>query len=142
MSAITDDTFLDNDFDAMPNVWEYQMGLNLLQNDTELDFDEDGMSNIWEYNNNFNASFNDAYEDPDGDWMINIGEYRHGSNPHDFWSVPLISSFFPFISAVHFMFFLEVVFMAVIRIALAVLFINYQKKQFTNRLKAQIMQQL
>jgi parallel beta-helix repeat protein len=137
LNANEDDTFLDNDEDGMLNVWEYQMGLNIFLNDRDQDLDEDGMLNFWEYRMNFNASFNDALEDPDGDWVPNIGEYHAGSNPHDFWNVPIIYSVFPFIiSAVHVIFIIEIAIMAGIGLIIANFYVKQQKKRFTQRFGA------
>ncbi|UCE13942.1 MAG: hypothetical protein JSV04_01895 [Candidatus Heimdallarchaeota archaeon] len=56
----------DRDDDGMPDLWEFQMGLNTTDS-------------------------SDAKKDSDGDWVINIDEYRGGTNPKDFWSFPLLS---------------------------------------------------
>ncbi|MFX1508400.1 MAG: hypothetical protein ACFFDC_20140, partial [Promethearchaeota archaeon] len=90
----------DTDGDLMPDPWEVQMGLNGSDpRDATGDKDHDGMENLWEYQNGFNASNSlDAYQDPDGDWVRNVDESKGKSDPHDFWSVPLLS-----FSAVHFL---------------------------------------
>lgn len=56
----------DRDNDGMPDLWEFQMGLN-------------------------STDSSDAKQDSDGDWVSNIDEYRNGTNPKDFWSFPLFS---------------------------------------------------
>jgi peptide/nickel transport system substrate-binding protein len=58
--------FYDRDSDGMPDLWEFDMGLNV-----------------------YDPS--DAKIDLDGDWVNNVEEYRGGSNPRNFWSFPIIS---------------------------------------------------
>ncbi len=58
--------FYDRDIDGMPDIWEFQMGLDA-------------------------RDPSDAKIDLDGDWVSNVDEYRGGSDPRDFWSFPLIS---------------------------------------------------
>lgn len=56
------------------------------------DKDGDGMPDLWEIQMDLNASdARDASSDLDADWVLNIDEYRGGSNPRNFWSVPLFS---------------------------------------------------
>jgi hypothetical protein len=87
-SAILNDT----DGDGMLDYYEYQMKFNPNYNESEDDFDGDGMTNIWEYLNHFNATNRlDGREDPDGDGILNIDEFKADTDPHDFWSFPLIS---------------------------------------------------
>ncbi|PWI46691.1 hypothetical protein CEE45_15505 [Candidatus Heimdallarchaeota archaeon B3_Heim] len=58
--------FYDRDIDGMPDIWEFEMGLNV-------------------------HDPSDAKIDLDGDWVLNVDEYRGGSNPRNFWSFPIIS---------------------------------------------------
>ncbi len=58
--------FYDRDLDGMPDIWEFDMGLNV-----------------------YDPS--DAKIDLDGDWVNNVDEFRGGSNPRNFWSFPIIS---------------------------------------------------
>ncbi|MHA2298214.1 MAG: hypothetical protein ACXAEU_02540 [Candidatus Hodarchaeales archaeon] len=83
---------LDQDGDGMPNLWEYQMGLDASDpSDAALDKDGDGMPNLWEYQMGLDASDpSDAALDKDGDLVSNVDEYRGGSDPRDLWSVPLL----------------------------------------------------
>jgi hypothetical protein len=54
------------------------------------DKDGDGMPDMWEIKMNLDSNdANDASSDLDSDWVLNIDEYRGGSNPRNFWSVPL-----------------------------------------------------
>ena len=56
------------------------------------DKDDDGMPDLWEFHMNLNANdASDALSDLDADWVPNIDEYKGGSDPHNFWSVPLFS---------------------------------------------------
>ena len=91
------DASLDKDADGMPNLLEYQTGLNMsnsidggLKLTQYNDIDGDGMPNLWEYQNGFNLTNSiDAKKDADFDLVSNLAEYRYGTNPHDFFSVPL-----------------------------------------------------
>ncbi|MFW9779706.1 MAG: hypothetical protein ACFFE8_12700 [Candidatus Heimdallarchaeota archaeon] len=97
----------DSDFDGMPDWYEYQAGgvwigdnfyprLNPLQNDSQEDLDRDGMPNLYEYLHEFKAWVSDdALIDSDNDGINNLAEYRAGTNPRDFWSVPLVSGSIP-----------------------------------------------
>ncbi|MFQ5978620.1 MAG: WD40 repeat domain-containing protein [Candidatus Heimdallarchaeota archaeon] len=88
----------DTDNDGMPDGWEYQMGLALLHDDAGADSDSDGMPNHWEYDFGFDATDPaDAGRDSDRDGVSNVNEYRGGSNPRNFWSVPLLSLSLPHI---------------------------------------------
>ncbi|MFX1514297.1 MAG: NosD domain-containing protein, partial [Promethearchaeota archaeon] len=90
LNATLDDAADDRDADGMPNFWEFQMNLNAMLDDSAGDLDEDGMPNLWEYNHDFNATNPaDAKKDADGDWVKNVVEYKAGTDPRDFWSVPL-----------------------------------------------------
>jgi hypothetical protein len=70
----------DADEDGMPNLWEYQMGLNMTLNDADVDHDLDGMPNLWEYQMSLNAAVNDAELDADMDGATNLQEYKAGTN--------------------------------------------------------------
>jgi hypothetical protein len=108
------DSHLDHDGDGMNNLWEYQMVLNAYKNDSYNDLDQDGLTNLDEFDygswanqsdsdldgiNDFKEnlfSLNatdpmDALEDIDNDGVINRDEINNGSNPRDFFSVPLLS---------------------------------------------------
>ncbi|MFX1546684.1 MAG: hypothetical protein ACFFCU_10830 [Promethearchaeota archaeon] len=87
------DALLDKDEDRMVNQYEAIHELNASDpNDASGDADNDGMTNLWEYQNDFNATNpNDAWIDSDGDWVMNVDEFRAGTNPKNFWSVPLLS---------------------------------------------------
>ncbi len=113
------DAHNDSDGDEMINLYEYQMGLNPRLNDAAADKDNDSLTNIqeflfgswanqsdsdmdgmpdwWEFKYSNNAySFtprngSDTKDDPDGDWVSNLDEFKGGSNPRDFWNVPLIA---------------------------------------------------
>jgi hypothetical protein len=92
------DALLDKDNDGMTNLYEYQHGLLAGTDDAALDKDNDGMPNIWEFTHGLSASnLSDANVDLDGDLIINIDEFQGGSNPRDFWSVPIFS-----LSLIHF----------------------------------------
>ena len=57
---------------------------------SSYDKDGDGMPDLWEIQMGLNASdASDASDDIDADWVLNIDEYRGGSDPRDFWSIPL-----------------------------------------------------
>jgi len=92
----------DSDGDAMPDLYEYNNGLNLMGNDASTDLDGDGLLNLlecqlgsmannpdtdgdimpdlYEYNNGLNLTSNDANADFDGDGLNNLVEYYLGSN--------------------------------------------------------------
>ncbi|MFW9777834.1 MAG: hypothetical protein ACFFE8_03190 [Candidatus Heimdallarchaeota archaeon] len=97
LNPLEDDAALDSDHDGITNLYEFQTGLNPRVNDAAGDKDEDGMPNLWEFQNGLNAANkNDSFWDSDGDWVNNLQEYLGGSDPNDFWSVPLLSN-----SAIH-----------------------------------------
>ncbi len=109
----------DNDEDDLPAFYEYQMDLNPRVNDAARDKDNDTLTNLQEYmfgswanqsdsdldempdwwefkysdnNYGFNPrNGSDTTDDPDGDWVSNLDEFRGGSNPRDFWNVPLFA---------------------------------------------------
>jgi WD40 repeat protein len=111
----------DSENDGMPDLYEFQMGLDPKVNDAAEDKDNDGMPNLWEYQNGFNATDStDALKDSDGDWVANVVEFRGGSDPHDFWSVPLFS-----FSIIHF----GVLLIILISAVSSVMLMNYRKKQ-------------
>ncbi|MHA2243950.1 MAG: WD40 repeat domain-containing protein [Candidatus Hodarchaeales archaeon] len=116
----------DYDGDMLPAWWEFLMGLKSRFNDAKEDPDGDGLTNLleyyigtkanerdsdldgipdgWEYDNQLNATDpSDATRDYDGDWIINIDEYKGGSNPHNFFSVPLFSFSLPNLVLVSFL---------------------------------------
>lgn len=154
LNPITQDTNNDNDNDGLPAIYEYQMGLNPWVNDAALDndndtltnlqeykygswandtdTDDDGMRDDWEFNYKFYANNSaDANDDPDGDWVSNLDEFRGGSNPRDFWSVPLLAP-----SAY---FFIRVVIFLIVFALIAALYLKYRTKQrqiFTASLNA------
>ncbi|MFX0205948.1 MAG: NosD domain-containing protein [Candidatus Hodarchaeota archaeon] len=75
---------IDSDNDGMPDMWEYQMDLNLLQDDATGDLDGDGMPNLWEYQMGLQANNPaDAALDEDNDGLTNLQEYRLETDPHD-----------------------------------------------------------
>ena len=83
LDPLVDDSQRDSDNDSMPNLWEYQMGLDLSLNDSQEDLDNDLMPNLWEYQNDLNASTNDASEDLDGDGLTNLEEFNLGTLAND-----------------------------------------------------------
>ncbi|MFX1514071.1 MAG: thrombospondin type 3 repeat-containing protein, partial [Promethearchaeota archaeon] len=106
------DALLDLDDDGIANFYEYQMGLNPQLNDASKDLDKDGLTNLqefhygswanqtdsdqdgmpdkWEYSFRFNATDpTDAIKDTDNDGISNLEEFKKGTNPRNFWSVPL-----------------------------------------------------
>ncbi|MFW9779705.1 MAG: hypothetical protein ACFFE8_12695 [Candidatus Heimdallarchaeota archaeon] len=97
----------DSDFDEMPDWYEYQAGgvwfgvnffpnLDPLVNDSQGDLDRDGMPNLYEYLYGLKAWVpGDALTDSDNDGINNLAEYRAGTNPRDFWSVPVESRSIP-----------------------------------------------
>ncbi|MFX0210636.1 MAG: hypothetical protein ACFFDT_31945, partial [Candidatus Hodarchaeota archaeon] len=95
----TNPLLYDTDNDSMSDGWEYHNQLDPAIDDASGDYDNDGMPNIWEFQYDFQA-FNpaDALWDSDGDWISNLKEYMEGTNPRNFWSVPLLT-----FSAVHFL---------------------------------------
>ncbi|MFW9854687.1 MAG: ABC transporter substrate-binding protein [Candidatus Thorarchaeota archaeon] len=66
------------------------------------DLDKDGMPDLWEFQVGLNVTYaGDAQEDLDGDWISNLDEYKAGTDPNNVWSFPIISlSIFHFASAV------------------------------------------
>ncbi|MHA1342052.1 MAG: hypothetical protein ACTSRZ_19535, partial [Promethearchaeota archaeon] len=101
------DANLDKDNDGMPNLWEYQNGLNASDpTDANLDKDNDNLSNLAEYEYGTNATLwdtdgdnmpdgweyimgfdgtdpADANLDKDNDGMPNLWEYQNGLNASD-----------------------------------------------------------
>ena len=56
------------------------------------DSDSDGMDDHWEITNNLDPlDASDASQDYDGDGLTNFQEYSMGSDPWNFFSVPLVS---------------------------------------------------
>ncbi|MHA2033661.1 MAG: hypothetical protein ACW99Q_30200, partial [Candidatus Kariarchaeaceae archaeon] len=88
LEPLINDSFTDKDDDKMPNLWEYQMGLDASShldggwNLTELnDKDQDGLPNFVEYINDLNASNSSdggliltEFNDKDLDGMPNLWE--------------------------------------------------------------------
>ncbi|MHA2246987.1 MAG: WD40 domain-containing protein [Candidatus Hodarchaeales archaeon] len=129
LDPFTNDALDDTDLDGIPNIYEYHHSLNARRKDGTLDQDEDEMSNLWEFQNGLNSSDpTDARTDQDGDWIINVQEYKGGSDPNNFWSVPLIS-----FSALHFYSLLIIVFTITI---VAVGYVLKQRKALIIRLEA------
>ncbi|MFW9779983.1 MAG: ABC transporter substrate-binding protein, partial [Candidatus Heimdallarchaeota archaeon] len=66
------------------------------------DLDKDGMPDLWEFQVGLNVTYaGDALEDLDGDWISNLDEYKAGTSPNNIWSFPIISpSIFHFISGI------------------------------------------
>ena len=118
------DAALDKDNDTMPNLWEYQMGLNATRkSDADLDTDLDGIINKLEFKYGFNATDPfDAQLDSDSDGISNKAECLAGTDPHNFWSVPLLS-----ISVFH----LIVAFFVLIVVLTGVIFVIYKNQQQT-----------
>jgi WD40 repeat protein len=95
----------DSDLDGMPDWYEYEAGtdpdfgipyLDPLVNDAQKDLDQDGIPNLDEYLFGLKAwDPEDALLDSDGDGINNLAEYRAGTDPRDFWSVPLESGSIP-----------------------------------------------
>lgn len=73
------------------------MDLNPHINDAKGDKEPDGMPNLWEYQMGLNATRNDANEDKDGDWVTNYNEYLSGTDANNFWSFSLVYSQFPYV---------------------------------------------
>ena len=93
----------DSDSDYLPDLYEYQNGLDTTINDSLFDADEDGLSNLQEYLFGSRANMtdsegdgmpdlfeysyflhplkNDSYFDPDGDGFTNLEEFQNGTNP-------------------------------------------------------------
>ena len=109
-----DDSLLDIDQDGMNNLYEFKMELDSSVNDSYFDYDYDGLNNLqefqhqtnvhnadtdfdgmpdkWEIDNSLNPiNPSDAFKDNDFDGFSNIDEYRLGTDPNNFFSVPLIS---------------------------------------------------
>ncbi|MFX1512649.1 MAG: hypothetical protein ACFFCQ_08690 [Promethearchaeota archaeon] len=139
-----DDASLDLDADGMPNIYEYYMSLNPRVDDADDDLDGDGLKNLlefqirswanqtdtdtdgmpdkWEHTYNFNASdSSDAMKDADGDGISNLKEYNNGTDPRNFWSVPLFT-----LSLVHL---IIILFALLILILSGVSLIIYKAKQ-------------
>ncbi|RMG39934.1 MAG: hypothetical protein D6732_03560, partial [Methanobacteriota archaeon] len=76
----TYDPLKDFDGDGIPNLYEYENGLNMTVDDANDDLDEDGMPNLYEYENGLDVTVNDANDDLDGDGMPNLYEYENGLN--------------------------------------------------------------
>jgi len=77
----------DEDRDGIPNWWEFQHGLNPLdQSDANSDLDLDGLPNLFEFENGLNASNPlDALEDYDNDDLPTYWEYQMQLDPfHNF----------------------------------------------------------
>lgn len=77
-------TFVDSDFDGMPDAWEVAYGLNVGTDDSTSDLDDDGVPNIDEYY----AGTLPNHTDTDGDGYSDGIEVAAGSNPTDPASVP------------------------------------------------------
>ncbi|MFX0016040.1 MAG: hypothetical protein ACFFB2_13330 [Promethearchaeota archaeon] len=146
------DTDRDNDEDDIPGLYEYQMGLNPWINDAEGDLDNDTLTNLdeyyfgswanqsdsdldemddwWEFKyTDSTYSFNprngsDTLDDPDGDWISNLVECRAGSNPRDFWDVPLL--------APSVLFFIRLLILLIVVVLGVVTFFIYRKNQRNN----------
>ena len=71
------DPLLDLDDDGMPNLYEYQNGLNITLNDAVTDLDGDGLTNIEEYNLGTESNNKDS----DGDEMVDKYEVDNGLDP-------------------------------------------------------------
>ncbi|MHA2244329.1 MAG: WD40 domain-containing protein [Candidatus Hodarchaeales archaeon] len=149
-----DDATDDSDNDGLPALYEYQMGLNPRVNDAALDKDNDTLTNYQEFLLGLNATNkdsdydgmldgwedyydlnprngSDANGDPDGDWVINFDEHRYGSDPQNFWSVPLFA-----LSAY---LLIRVMILLIIAAIGVVMFLNYrnnQRKAFITSLAA------
>jgi tetratricopeptide (TPR) repeat protein len=122
---------IDTDNDTMDDYYEWKMGLDPVIDDTLLDKDNDSIPNIWEYLYGLNANdSSDAQQDDDLDGVSNLAEFRGKTNPHDFWSFPLLS-----LSVVHISFIL-LLFMG-LSISLTMFYYRNQKrKELVNRSKA------
>jgi WD40 repeat protein len=116
----------DTDNDSMPDGWEVQMGLDPTDwHDNTSDADNDDMENWWECEYGFNASNpDDARQDFDGDCVRNVDEFRGGSNPKDFWDVPILS-----LSAVHLLLGLSVCIILGISFITMKCFLLFREKQ-------------
>ncbi|WP_300417821.1 M4 family metallopeptidase [uncultured Pseudoalteromonas sp.] len=72
------DTRLDSDNDGIPDFWEYQFGLNVLDSfDASQDLDRDGLANITE----FEIGSNPTAEDTDSDGVVD-SEDSHPDDPN------------------------------------------------------------
>ena len=109
-----DDSLLDIDNDGMNNLYEFKMGLDSSVNDSFYDYDNDGLTNLqefyyqtdvhnpdtdfdgmpdkWEVDNHLNPlDSSDASKDNDFDGISNLNEFKAGSDPNNFFIVPLFS---------------------------------------------------
>jgi hypothetical protein len=79
------DALGDKDLDDMTNLWEYQMGLDATNDsDAALDLDRDGISNLYEFQMGLNANNDsDAALDLDGDGMSNLYEFQNNLDAMD-----------------------------------------------------------
>jgi predicted nuclease with TOPRIM domain len=71
----------DFDYDGLPNIWEYLMGLDPTDpTDATEDADGDGIPNNIEFLYGLDANLDDAQDDKDGDGLTNLEEYQMGTN--------------------------------------------------------------
>ncbi|HBA85951.1 MAG TPA: hypothetical protein DCZ95_17850 [Verrucomicrobia bacterium] len=73
----TEPSFLDDDQDGMPNVWERLYGLNVAEDDAAADPDGDGLSNLGE----FQQGTNPLLADTDSDGFLDGEELAWGLDP-------------------------------------------------------------
>ncbi|MFX0086048.1 MAG: hypothetical protein ACFFAU_10250 [Candidatus Hodarchaeota archaeon] len=84
LDLINNDSQLDKDGDGIPNLYEFIHGLNVTYNDSAEDKDLDGIPNGWEAKYDLSASDpTDANLDPDADGLSNYEEFQIGTNPRN-----------------------------------------------------------
>ncbi|MHA2364636.1 MAG: WD40 domain-containing protein [Candidatus Hodarchaeales archaeon] len=82
LNPTVDDALKDNDQDALPNYIEYVLGTDPNDPNDSLDTDNDGMPNWWERKYGLNVKDpNDAFLDMEPDGLPNFYEFQHELHP-------------------------------------------------------------